>query len=85
MSGDTIHVTVRLFSHAKYALGQNELSLTMPAGARASDVEARVRELGGERIANLPMRVAVNQGYVDADAVLSDGDEVALIPPVQGG
>ena len=29
--------------------------------------------------------VAVNQEYADHDYVLSDGDEVALIPPVSGG
>jgi len=28
---------------------------------------------------------AVNQEYADRDQVLSDGDEIALIPPVSGG
>jgi molybdopterin converting factor small subunit len=28
---------------------------------------------------------AVNQVYVDRDATLKHGDEVALIPPVSGG
>ena len=31
------------------------------------------------------VRVAVNQEFVGDDHVLSDGDEVALIPPVSGG
>lgn len=29
--------------------------------------------------------VAVNQEYADGDTELSEGDEVALMPPVQGG
>ena len=29
--------------------------------------------------------VAVNQEYARADVVLTDGDEVALLPPVSGG
>ncbi|WP_419803738.1 MoaD/ThiS family protein [Terriglobus sp.] len=29
--------------------------------------------------------VAVNQQYAAADIALSDGDEVALLPPVSGG
>lgn len=31
------------------------------------------------------LRFAVNREYVGADAPLSDGDEIALIPPVAGG
>lgn len=30
-------------------------------------------------------RIAVNQSFVDEDAVIPDGAEVALIPPVSGG
>ena len=30
-------------------------------------------------------RVAVNADYADADTVLRDGDEVALMPPMSGG
>jgi len=29
--------------------------------------------------------VALNQEYTDADATVSDGDEVAFFPPVTGG
>ncbi|MYJ67599.1 MAG: MoaD/ThiS family protein [Gemmatimonadetes bacterium] len=29
--------------------------------------------------------VAVNRSYANGDTVLSEGDEVALIPPVAGG
>ena len=31
------------------------------------------------------LRVAVNQKYVPNEVELKDGDEVAFIPPVQGG
>ncbi len=29
--------------------------------------------------------VALNQEYTDADAMVSDGDEIACFPPVTGG
>ncbi|MCF6190518.1 MAG: molybdopterin converting factor subunit 1 [Cocleimonas sp.] len=29
--------------------------------------------------------VALNQEYTDADAMVSDGDEIAFFPPVTGG
>jgi len=31
------------------------------------------------------VRVAVNQDYVDQDALVNSGDEVAFFPPVTGG
>lgn len=32
-----------------------------------------------------PPMVAVNEEYAESDSVLSDGDELAFIPPVAGG
>jgi molybdopterin converting factor small subunit len=39
------------------------------------------------RFAKLPQDalLAVNQAFVDRNAALKDGDEVALLPPVSGG
>ncbi|UCF20131.1 MAG: molybdopterin converting factor subunit 1 [Gemmatimonadota bacterium] len=66
------------------------------AGAEALEVElvpgATVRQLvetlrarpGGDKLPDSPA-VAVNQEYAPLDTVLSEGDEVALIPPVAGG
>ncbi len=66
------------------------------AGAEALQVElapgSTVRQLieilrarpGGDRLPASPA-VAVNQTYAPLDTELSDGDEVALIPPVAGG
>ena len=33
----------------------------------------------------MPVAFAVNRDYARADSVLSDGDEVAFIPPISGG
>ena len=60
-------------------MGENEMEL--PEGARARDVWALL-ELGPEPSG---LAYAVNRQYVDRDQALTDGDELAIIPPVSGG
>jgi len=60
-------------------MGENEVELT--EGARARDVW-ELLELGSEPAG---LAYAVNRQYVDRDHELSDGDELAIIPPVSGG
>lgn len=75
-------IQVKLFAHLRERYGAGECSVELPAGAT---VAAVWREVTGE--AELPSHVlaAVNLGYADAEATVSDGDEVAFFPPVTGG
>jgi len=36
-------------------------------------------------LGRVPVRFAVNEGYVEPSHRLADGDEVAFFPPVSGG
>lgn len=74
-------VRIRLFAMLRERAGTSELSLELPDGARVRDALAAVEELAG----GLPLVMAVNREYADADAPLAPGDELALIPPVSGG
>lgn len=78
-------MTLHCFSHVRDVLGERTLSITLPEPATTGDVLAHVRRLGGDRLGGLPMRIALNRDFVDEAAPLSEGDEIALIPPVQGG
>jgi molybdopterin converting factor small subunit len=53
--------------------------------ATTVDVVEAVRRKLKASTAGIPMQVAVNQQYVRDPVTLQDGDEVALITPVQGG
>ncbi len=74
-------VRVRLFAMLRERAGTRELELDLPDGARVRDALAAVDDLAG----GLPLVMAVNREYADADAPLAPGDELALIPPVSGG
>ncbi|MFO7246463.1 MAG: molybdenum cofactor biosynthesis protein MoaE [Thermaerobacter sp.] len=84
--GETVQVTVRLFAMLAEAAGRRELVLSVPAGSRVSDVAAALaRQVPA--LAPWVERVsyALNLEYVQGDAPVGDGDEVALLPPVSGG
>ncbi len=79
-------VTVRFFGPAADATGESHAEYRLAAPATL----AAAREMILARYPRLAagassLRFAVNQEYVDGDASLSDGDEVAVIPPVAGG
>ncbi|MBV8947720.1 MAG: molybdenum cofactor biosynthesis protein MoaE [Solirubrobacterales bacterium] len=76
-----MQVRVRLFAGLRERAGAAELELELPDGAVVADALRRVRDL----TEGIPVVMAVNHEYAEADAPLHGGDEVALIPPVSGG
>jgi len=80
-----IQVKVKCFSQVKYALGTHELALELEIGTTTTRLDKLIREKADGKLDGVSLRVAVNQKYVPEETVLDDGDEVAFIPPVQGG
>lgn len=64
---------------------RREGTTDLEGGSTVADLVATLREVRG--FDWLPERVvvAVNHRYAESGTILSDGDEVALIPPVAGG
>jgi molybdopterin converting factor small subunit len=81
-----MRVRFLLFAIYKDLAGAEELELQLPDGASAGDAVAALRDLGGG-FARLPVTpvVAINRTYAALREILSDGDELALLPPVAGG
>jgi molybdopterin converting factor subunit 1 len=78
-------VQVRLFASYREAAGVGRIDLELPPGARVRDAIAEIAKRHPLLTENRSVVIARNRDYVDGDASLSDGDEVALIPPVSGG
>jgi molybdopterin synthase catalytic subunit len=76
-----MHVRVSLFAGLRERAGAAEIDLELPDGARVRDVLAELHGL----TAGVPVVMAVNHEYAEADQQLTTGDELALIPPVSGG
>ncbi|MFL5713553.1 MAG: MoaD family protein [Chloroflexota bacterium] len=81
-----IRVRVRLFAVQRELAGTREVTVDLDDGA---DVEAAWVALAARYPVLAPgrpsMRFARNGEYADPGTRLSDGDEVAMIPPVSGG
>lgn len=79
-------VKVRFFALYREIVGLRESQADLPPGATARDAwETYAREYPRLSPNLAHTRFAVNGEYVDPEAVLNDGDEVAFIPPVSGG
>lgn len=74
------------FASAGDALGASELDLEIPDGSRMADLRERL-DRDHPRLAPLWPRlaIAVDGRVVSPEAPLTDGAEVALLPPVSGG
>ncbi len=80
-----MRIRTLLFATYRDMAGTDSLVLELSTGSTAADLVARLRSREGlDRIPAEPA-LAVNQVYAPLSTSLSDGDEVALLPPVAGG
>lgn len=83
---EEITITLKLFAVYQEVIGLSEQVIVLPAGTTAGGVRDRL-------IADYPplsewkdlTRFGINLQFADASTLLSNGDELVLIPPVSGG
>lgn len=81
-----MNVTVRLFAGLRERAKTDSVIVSLNEGATVQDAIAAAREQVSSDLEIFGhIMLAVNRAYVEQDHVLSDGDELALIPPVSGG
>ena len=79
-------VTLRFFSVLREAFGAGVVEVDLDPGTTGADL-IELLAANNEDFDSLKsvVRLAVNDEYVDPDATLSDGDDIAIITPVSGG
>lgn len=81
------HIKLLLFAHLKERFGASVLELSFPEPPQVSDLKQYLLTRYPDHQALVEAsRFTLNQTYVQDDAVVvSENDELALIPPVSGG
>ncbi len=81
-----MRITVRLFARLREIAGRDLLTVELAGPAVARDVWARlVADHPGLAPFGAAISTAINAEYAKLETPLSDGDEVAFLPPVSGG
>jgi molybdopterin converting factor small subunit len=81
-----MRLRVQFFSQLKEIVGADEVALDLPAGTTVADLLAQLYE----RFSKLEkwdssILVGVGLDFVERDHVLQPDDQIAIMPPVQGG
>lgn len=79
-------ISVLVFSRLREVIGADQLELELPEPGVLGDVVAKL-EAAHPGLADWrgKLLLARNGEWADADTPIADGDEIALMPPVQGG
>jgi molybdopterin synthase catalytic subunit len=86
MQSDSINVRVLFFGAARDATGTDEARLTLSAPHDSHNaLEKLLNTYPDLRRFGNSLLLAVNQEYARANQEISDGDELAVFPPVSGG
>jgi molybdopterin converting factor subunit 1 len=81
-----MRVTVRLFARLREIAGGDTIQRDVPEGSSVADVwQLLVTEWPAMKAFETTVSGAVNAEYARMTREVSDGDEVAFLPPVSGG
>ena len=81
-----VQVKLLFFASLKDIVGSRQLDFDVPSGATVNDLLERLEaRYPGLRPYRSIVLTSLNEDYVERSTVISDGDEVAIFPPVSGG
>jgi molybdopterin converting factor subunit 1 len=81
-----MRVTVLCFARLRDLAGVREWSCELPADATVRDAwQALVTDRPAVAIMSAALSCAVNADFATMDTPVTNGDEIAFLPPVSGG
>lgn len=81
-----MHVSVRLFARLREIAGAAEIARDVPDGSTARLVwDTLVADFPDLAAYGSSISVAVNEEYARMTTAITEGDEIAFLPPVSGG
>jgi sulfur-carrier protein len=75
---------IKAFGITKDILGARE-NVILVSGQTVADLRRELIQKYPELVGLRSLLIAVNDAYADDTVILSEKDEIALIPPVSGG
>lgn len=75
---------VLFFGATADAVGERSVEMPELAGSTAEEAIARLRH-AYPLLANQKINISINQEYAPTDAIVNDGDEIAIFTAVSGG
>ena len=82
-----MHITLKTFAQTREITGEDNITLNLSDNSTIEAVLSQLKTRSDKWALALEGSVltARNQELCDTETVLSDGDELALFPPVTGG
>ncbi len=79
-------ISVQFYAQLRDLAGASELQVDLPDKATVSDLLAKIYEqMPALRSRDRSILIGAGVDFVDRNYKLSPGDEISIMPPVQGG
>ncbi len=76
---------IMAFGITKDIVGKTLINFELPDGSSVKELKEKLTESYPQMKALTSLLIAVNEEYGDETHILTERDEIALIPPVSGG
>ena len=81
-----MQLRVQFYSHLRDLASASELQINLPGGAVVADLLQEIyRQKPALLAADKTLLVAAGVEFVDRQYQLKEGDEISIMPPLQGG